>query len=366
MFTFATIAAATIAAYGTKPKPSGRESGEPSKKASQTHFSPSPLKGATGSPATYLGSVREVSSVPNTVLGLDYPEIKRATETGIKEARAIIQFSNNEIYPKKPNPNTPTYFTHRAVESNVFRTDKHGKKSGWAMKNNPEIYRSTYNGPEDNRGIHLDKNGHSFEGPIKFQDIAGHGKLYPKNPRLTTENPSTGIQGQGILGSFGPNHAVDNICTRINPNTQDLEVLLIERKDTQELALVGGFQEGDDLSTALQKEFNEEAGNLDNDSERLTFKKVLSECFDPKNIIFQGFVDDRRNTDNAWIETTAVHFHIPDEHVSSFKSKGGDDAANSQWIKVSDILAQNKKLYANHLDIVTPLFSKLMESMNQS
>ena len=27
-----------------------------------------------------------------------------------------------------------------------------------------------------------------------------------------------------------------------------------------------------------------------------------------ENVIYRGYVDDDRNTDNAWMETSAVHF----------------------------------------------------------
>ena len=29
--------------------------------------------------------------------------------------------------------------------------------------------------------------------------------------------------------------------------------------------------------------------------------------------VYRGYVDDARNTDNAWLETWAVHFHCPAE-----------------------------------------------------
>ena len=28
-------------------------------------------------------------------------------------------------------------------------------------------------------------------------------------------------------------------------------------------------------------------------------------------VVYRGYVDDPRNTDNAWLETTAFHFHCP-------------------------------------------------------
>jgi ADP-ribose pyrophosphatase len=46
------------------------------------------------------------------------------------------------------------------------------------------------------------------------------------------------------------------------------------------------------------------------------------------------YVDDVRNTDNAWMETTCVNFH--DEEgcsFSRFKLRAGDDAGDVAWTK---------------------------------
>ena len=32
-----------------------------------------------------------------------------------------------------------------------------------------------------------------------------------------------------------------------------------------------------------------------------------------RRIIYQGYVDDPRNTDNAWMETTCSHYHCSRE-----------------------------------------------------
>ena len=45
------------------------------------------------------------------------------------------------------------------------------------------------------------------------------------------------------------------------------------------------------------------------ESERKHFEAMRDELFDPSNAreVYRGYVDDPRNTDNAWMET--VHFH---------------------------------------------------------
>jgi len=80
--------------------------------------------------------------------------------------------------------------------------------------------------------------------------------------------------------------------------------------------------------------------------------KSLNEFFsNPKysKMIYQGYVDDPRNTDHSWMETVAVNFH--DENgdcVSQFKLHAGDDACGVQWMTVS----KQMKLFASHADFL--------------
>lgn len=72
--------------------------------------------------------------------------------------------------------------------------------------------------------------------------------------------------------------------------------------------------------------------------------------------IYSGYVDDPRNTDNAWIETTAYNFH--DEAgtiLNEIKFQAGDDAGNVRWLDID----QNLNLYANHRDIVGKIAERL-------
>ncbi len=51
--------------------------------------------------------------------------------------------------------------------------------------------------------------------------------------------------------------------------------------------------------------------------------------------IYSGFIEDPRNTDNAWIETDAVNFHDDTGRVlSKFKLEAGDDAGAVAWAEV--------------------------------
>lgn len=72
--------------------------------------------------------------------------------------------------------------------------------------------------------------------------------------------------------------------------------------------------------------------------------------------IFSGYVDDPRNTDNAWIETVAFNFH--DESGSILKSinfEAGDDAKNVRWLDLDESI----QLYANHKQIVKAVSERM-------
>ena len=71
--------------------------------------------------------------------------------------------------------------------------------------------------------------------------------------------------------------------------------------------------------------------------------------------VFQGYIDDPRNTDNAWMESQAVNFHDDSGNAfNKFTLQAGDDAQNVKWVEVSHEL----RLYANHLDLVKEVAMK--------
>ena len=69
----------------------------------------------------------------------------------------------------------------------------------------------------------------------------------------------------------------------------------------------------------------------------------------PGITVYKGYVDDPRNTDNAWIETIAVNYH--DSTGNSFSHfplqsvvGGSSGSAGVQWISID----HNLDLYASH------------------
>ena len=160
----------------------------------------------------------------------------------------------------------------------------------------------------------------------------------------------TGVSGRGVLGRWGPNHAADPIVTRwqrteagdIVKNTDTgkpvLQFVSIQRRDTGEWAIPGGMVDpGEKVSVTVKREFMEEAldstgANKDNVEE---LKKMLGDFFDSGDEVYKGYVDDPRNTDNAWMETVAFNFHDDSgTKVGQFPLKAGDDAASICWMKL--------------------------------
>lgn len=179
----------------------------------------------------------------------------------------------------------------------------------------------------------------------------------------------TGIIGRGHLGRWGPNHAADSIITRwkkydnkkkmldLVSKKPILQFVSIQRKDTQEWAIPGGMREANEVvQQTLVREFSEEALSIElkfDKTNQIVVEKSVSqkfkEFFNKGTLIYKGYVDDPRNTDNSWMETIVFNFHDEDDQfVGSLNLKSGSDAKQVQWIDISSSL----KLFASHTDFV--------------
>jgi len=109
---------------------------------------------------------------------------------------------------------------------------------------------------------------------------------------------------------------------------------------------------GENVSETVKREFTEEAGNFISDKEQKAFKAQIDKLFKSGKVVYQGYVDDPRNTDNAWMETTAFHFHCEEEFGELLKLKAGSDAASVKWLNVDDLNGEYNTLYASHKELV--------------
>ena len=81
----------------------------------------------------------------------------------------------------------------------------------------------------------------------------------------------------------------------------------------------------------------------------VSIKKLFE---NPTAVIYEGYVDDPRNTDNAWMETSCTLFHDEDGSLTELiELTAGDDAADCQWVTV-DIDEPRIEMYASHKDFM--------------
>ena len=164
----------------------------------------------------------------------------------------------------------------------------------------------------------------------------------------------TGLEGRGALGHWGPNHAADSMVTVKDPITGETRLVVIQGKDTKEWAIPGGMVDfGEAVNLTLEREFGEEAFAARGKVDQNVLKAIAEMFKNGGTEIYKGYVDDPRNTDHAWMETVAVHFHVPDEVAAAFIDglSADDDAIAVKTISLQD---QNAiaKLYASHADFV--------------
>lgn len=110
----------------------------------------------------------------------------------------------------------------------------------------------------------------------------------------------TGVRGRGELRCLGPNLSVEVVLTRWQDSEKSvLEYLAIWDDDQRTLALPHGWADA--------------AGQLPATLKR-TMGKKLYESINAKvpegTKVFEGYVDDSRNTDNAWVETIVLNIHL--------------------------------------------------------
>jgi len=165
---------------------------------------------------------------------------------------------------------------------------------------------------------------------IPFDVVNGR----PRNPA-----GRTGRTGRN-LGKWGENAAADPIViadTDLGPF-----VLLIRRDDCGQWAIPGGMVDpGESAPAALVRELREETGvNLTDAT---------------PTVLAMTYVDDPRNSDEAWVCSTVALFRVP----VPLHAVGADDALEARWFPFTSlaglrvaIAAAGGQLYAAHLPLL--------------
>lgn len=148
--------------------------------------------------------------------------------------------------------------------------------------------------------------------------------------------------GKGFFYKWGANYTADAAVTACNEDGET-HLLLIQRNDTGEWALPGGFLDDyEPTKRAAVRELFEESGLLLHKEDSLADK------------LYAGPVLDVRTTIHAWTETSLwlfeTNFHeLPDIH-------GADDAMAAQWFALDSIPAE---LYGSHAVLIDLVLQRL-------
>ncbi|XP_048362343.1 transient receptor potential cation channel subfamily M member 2 isoform X1 [Sphaerodactylus townsendi] len=221
---------------------------------------------------------------------------------------------------------------------------------------NPLFYseeRKETDPPESSRDTleNLSKiNFNSMDGEINRQSF--HGTYIVQDGLPLNPMGRTGLRGQGILRFFGPNHDLHPVVTRWRRNLDGsiarkslkkmLEILVVKFPLSDHWALPGGSLEPGEalpqkLKWILRREFWPQ------------FQKLLNQGTE----VYKGYMDDPRNTDNAWIETSAINVHFEDQNDVEMKRlnsflQGCDLEVAVRW----QVVDKRIPLYTNHKEIL--------------
>ncbi len=213
----------------------------------------------------------------------------------------------------------------------------------------PKLATASYAEPSDISREEFQKRLASGE----LKSFTGDLKLDLQNGQPLNPVGRTGISGRGVLGKFGPNFAADPVVIYRKNSSGDYFLLVIERKDGG-WALPGGMVDGNEaVLDALFRELKEETS-----AEPSELRRYLVEDWK-----LDIYADDRRATDNAWMETSARMLFLPEEVALKLNLEAGDDAKDLKWLKLTEETV--RQLYGAHPHIVVSALRHLENGIKQ-
>jgi ADP-ribose pyrophosphatase len=147
----------------------------------------------------------------------------------------------------------------------------------------------------------------------------------------------TGLAGRGRLGHWGANRAVDAVISRRNPEDGRLELLVGRRDDTGEPALPG----------CMWLAAEQEAAAL---ARCLQLKAGIALPVAAGLRVYAGPVEDYRNTDHAWMESSAWSWHLTGKRARGLCFRGGGGLTELGWRRLGPELVRS--LFAGHAELV--------------
>lgn len=171
----------------------------------------------------------------------------------------------------------------------------------------------------------------------------------PLNPR-----GRTGVSGRGLLWRWGPNPGGDVIISRWKRRSGNLirdafeepivEVLMIKNGATDEMHLPGGLFVGrQNNEEFVAAEFAKALSETKVTKQvKIEEKKSMKALLETAKILFDGILNDPRNTDNAWVECTVTHYHDKEGNMTELLSSRGSSGqgnesklqAHSEWVEI--------------------------------
>jgi ADP-ribose pyrophosphatase len=179
---------------------------------------------------------------------------------------------------------TPPYY----VAPEVLKNDRTKVKFGWA----------------------------DSEDDWQVSELHGHYETYTINSEGKPLNPHgrTGVAGRAALGRWGPNPVTLPILTRVNPETLDLEILILEKNEA--VKLLSTFVDFDQSFETAGEQYLKKDLNLKTDLVK-------------GQVVYDGYLYDFRQTDNAWIVAKAYLVHMKFESIPEIPSVSG--MFNIRW-----------------------------------
>ncbi|XP_058248309.1 transient receptor potential cation channel subfamily M member 2 [Hemibagrus wyckioides] len=156
----------------------------------------------------------------------------------------------------------------------------------------------------------------------------------------------TGLKGKGALKSLGPNDSIDAVITR--KKGLQLEFLAMWDETAGQWTLPRGPVEPgkllpERLETALGKDLSE---------------KLKAKIKSGKHTeVYKGYVDDSRNTDNAWVESTVITVHLDDDW--RLMTSDGEDGADGG----ESLSSSTEKLQWQEVNSKAPVYTYQREAL---
>jgi len=188
------------------------------------------------------------------------------------------------------------------------------------------------------------------EGVNRQSDVSEYAIVdgQPLNPK-----GRTGLTGRGELERWGPNHITLSLISRwakrdnkliVINNLRVLEVIAIRRTGYDLWDLPNGYIDvGETISGGHKRNFMEcvLGYNETTGVEKLKMMQMTDRMMQSGIILYKGYFDDARNTDNAWIEVHAVNYHQEDPpYPEDFVA--GDFIDEVMWKNLDDKTTMNR------------------------